>query len=518
MYTSNGGHMNPMPTMYGSHAPKVSRLRVQTTGTYNQQYHRPYEPNLYGPHGTQMLDSLSEMMIRQNNKFTPGNFVSPATSLVTQSATPEAPIFVPNGWEERKLRFYLELEVVDLAGNKSMVTYTGFTENADLSFGNFFDPNMRFIVTGSDTLRAIQRVYGDGQRTYSWEVADSSQILVNQNFSQPGNGAFGSQQIYSMQPDKVFENWENNAFASVDSNDYPGGAPIFRDGRVQLTGSPTKAKRVHNLAPSYTRDILNAYVTTALTANDGQMDHTEMMIECAARSRPSSVDQDVFFMALKNLRRQRSGGYMTIDNSFTYEELCALDPNTPNQINPPDSIRNIEGLASVGSGCGWQGSDRQTQTASILAQSLPSYMSRCGLYGVKFHSTNIGTLDNQCVTALDDWAGPGQGADMRGALDAFRMMLDTEMFPSITLGGVLGYHLRGTVDRLGETWLHLSLNGEPEITFVSPTFADALMTPLATRDYGRVSSVTNSIGEISNRFWENRGGRESDSLSGTIRV
>jgi hypothetical protein len=515
-YSSLGGYMNPLPTMYGSMPPRVRRLIVQTTGTYNNQYHRPYEPNLYGPQGRQMLDSVSDLMLRQNNKFVPGNFVSPTTSLVTQSATPEAPVFVANGWDTRKLRFYLELEVEDLAHNKSLVTYTGFTENADLSFNNAFDPRMKFFIMGTDVLRSIQRTYGNGQTMASWDVIDSSQILVNQNFSNPNNGAFGQEQIYSIQPDKVFENWENNAFAGVETDDYKGSSPVFRDGRIQLTGVPMKTNRTHNLAPSYTKDLLNSYLTTALTHNG--LDHAEQMLNCAALVRPSAVEGDALFDAIKALRRNRAGGYMTLDNSFTYEELCTIDPNTPNQINPADTINNITNLHTTGLTADWTNSDRETQTASILAQSLPAYMARCGLYNATVDSTNIGTIDNRPITTVPRFHGPGQGVSMVDQVKAFIMMLDTELFPSISFGGRLGYNLHIRVDRTGETWIHLSLNGGPMIVYASPTFADSLMAPVVTRDFAKVTGLTASMDQISNRFWENRGGRESDSLSGNIRI
>lgn len=517
MYSSNGPHMSPLVNMYGSHPPVVTRFRLQTTGTYNNQMHRPYEPNLYGQQGRQMLDSLSEMMIRQNNKFAPSNFTSPTTALVTQAATPEDQVYIANGWQERKLRFYLEMEVTDLAGGKMLHTYTGYSENADLSHTNSFDPRMRFFIAHTDSMRCIQRVFGNGQRTSGWEVTDSSQILINTNFSSPGAGAFGPNQIYSMQPEKVFQYWENNAFSGVETNDHVNGQPeLFRDGRVQLTGTPTKTKLIHNLAPTYTRDLLNSYLSVA-TSSDSNLDHSAMMIECAARSRALTVDEDPFFKAIKDLRRQRSGGYLLMDQTFTFEELCAIDPNAINMVNPPDTIRNIEGLHNAGVTAPWSGSDRVTQTASILAQALPAYMSRCGLHSVVLTSTNVGTLDNRCVTTLSHVVAPNQSLSMEAQLDSFKVMLDAELFPSITLGGQLGYWCRARVDRIGETWLDLSLNGEPVVTFVCPSFADSLMAPVATRDATKVSTITESMDQISNRYWENRGGQEAASLA-AIRI
>ena len=57
----------------------------------------------------------------------------------------------------------------------------------------------------------------------------------------------------------------------------------------------------------------------------------------------------------------------------------------------------------------------------------------------------------------------------------------------------MDYMLEMRCDLLGETWINISLNGEPPAMYVQPSFADALTVPILSSNRQTVSNLASDM-------------------------
>jgi hypothetical protein len=76
--------------------------------------------------------------------------------------------------------------------------------------------------------------------------------------------------------------------------------------------------------------------------------------------------------------------------------------------------------------------------------------------------------------------------------EVFKHKLESEIIYDFTYGNQIGYTLDIRSDMFGETSISLSLDGEPEVIYVVPTFCDSLISPIANVDPSRVEVVAQS--------------------------
>ena len=95
----------------------------------------------------------------------------------------------------------------------------------------------------------------------------------------------------------------------------------------------------------------------------------------------------------------------------------------------------------------------------------------------------------------------------------------TKLMTGLTYGNQIPYRLDAKVDTLGETWIEISINGEPPAMYVAPTFSDALATPVVTINSQVLEGITWGANQIADTIWENDSqGMRSNSLSGDIYI
>jgi hypothetical protein len=127
----------------------VKRLFLMETGTYNTQYRRPYETNVQGPTLNHLADAL-----HGTQKYTPSLLAGVANQLIAPSATAEQAAGIVNGWNERRMRFMMEVETKYMAGGTSTSIVLGYTNYPGVIFhSNYIDPKMEFFENSIVTVR-----------------------------------------------------------------------------------------------------------------------------------------------------------------------------------------------------------------------------------------------------------------------------------------------------------------------------------------------------------------------------
>lgn len=449
-----------VPNMYGIKSMRIARLVIQETGTYNQQFRRPYEITLNGENKNIILETID-----RTKAITPTTMAGVANLMITSRASPESNILIPNGWSTRRLRFFMEIVTEDRTGTMNTNEYVvGYTDHPGLSMGNHVDPNMVFYINGVNITRTQHRHTPLGNQTHH-NLVDASHVLVNNQYE----GIYSNKQVFSLRPEDVYDQMDNQTLAQG----LDDGFAV--DGRTKLTSSATKSNRGNAIAPTYIAGLLNSYLQ--VSRDQGQADQQSIVRDARTAVESAPVSNDPFMSFI------RSKYAMTGGDHFTYADLISLDPGVVNvTVVAPmnDMARGM--LHQVGQTADWGGATLITQAAASIAQSLPGYMLQFGINKVRLHSTN---MDIGCTvtTIPSDVRSFNSGEDLSRKLQALIFRLENELIRGITFNNSMGYMLEVTCDLLGETWINLSLNGEPPTCYVTPSFCDALMAPVVTNNY-----------------------------------
>ena len=146
----------------------VVELLLNETGTYNQQFLRPYESSMDGRDTAKVVDRISEA-VRVGASVNNNTFIGIGTAIVAPSASIVTPIGILNGWDRDRLRFKLTIDVTMNTGSRIRYIYTGFTSDANILPGIFhdqskIDPNMLFKVNTVTRTRVVSEVTPYGNR------------------------------------------------------------------------------------------------------------------------------------------------------------------------------------------------------------------------------------------------------------------------------------------------------------------------------------------------------------------
>lgn len=443
---------------------RVVKLLMHETGTYNQQWRRPYHTNLDG----NGLAALQERL-GGSTSYQPSQLAGVANQFIMPSAIPEKQILIPNGWDTNRMRFMLEIEHSFRTGGKLTEIILGYTSFNGANVSGAIARDMEFYVNSVLQLRQTQEfVPGMGNSTHV-TMADCSHILANNDW----NGLLDANQEKTVRPEDVFANMTTN---------YLQDAGTVVDGRTTLSNTAIKSRRSNAIAPTYMANVLESHKVSLSLADTGQ-GMNQILHSARGNAAEQTAGSDPFLVGINSVR----GSHLS--NVFTYGDLCNLDPNTDRLCTVTllgNTNRNE--VHSAGQTAYWHEADNVTQAATILSQSVPGIMMELMLTKLYFKSTNR-TIGSQIFTNILDSNGFAN-IDLTPYLQRFMQRLEIEILRDLTFSNQIDYALEMGVDLLGETWIKLSLNGGPMIDYVTPSFCDALLVPVVSNNFESVRSMT----------------------------
>lgn len=458
---------------------RVVRLQLQETGTYDPQYIRPLTTELNSITQNAILDTMPGM----NGKINPYTFANIAGSFLQRSATPESQVAIPNGWNERRLRFLLEITFELQTGGMSTHYYMGYTDYTGITNNSYIDPNLRFYINAKLVTRKglLNTPYG---RQPFENIVSSSQVL--QNFTEPS--MYKRPNVFGMRPSEVYtymlDSFTNNNLAA-DSYDY----------RAMINSSGATVDRKLCTPAHYGAEIFNNIYEQKLLMEEGTNTRgKELTMESIERAKMNyyndGVDNnrsgpnwnDPFLIALSNVTTNLAG------NSFTYGNLVDLDPNTYNVIFY--NKLSQAGLAQVnqaGLTQHWGGSDMSTKAAATISHTIPALMLENMMMKVGFISTNR-EIGGGIITTIFDANGFGN-TDLTEYFNRFILAVEKLVINEISINNMLSYYVKVISDVMGETWIEVSIDNEPAYTYVAPSFSDGIFSPLITNSYQNICAV-----------------------------
>jgi hypothetical protein len=403
-----------------------------------------------------------------------------ANQIISPSATPEQAAGIIGGWGERRLRFMMEVENRFMAGGTSTIMVLGWTNYPGIIFQTkAIDPKMEFYVNSVVQVRQTIEQTPMGNQVYT-NVAENAHILVDPSYVD----AYTQNKTHRMRPEDVY--------ATMTLNHLTGLGDVM-DTRTVLSQMPVASRRANAIAADYASSLLDNYKKAAADNAFGVQQETDVLETARGYAQETPVSYNPFFQAMQKFRDGM------VSNFFTWKDLQNFDPNVDavtvvsvlGQTNHAAPTLGGVHTANAGISQDWGGSDRLTQVATILSQSVPALMMDLTLTQIAFTTTNRRILAGampmnlplDTVSPVSTVIANAEGfssVDLKPYLQHFIMKLEHMILNDISFKNQIDFYIEMRADLLGETWIQISLEGGPVITYVTPSFADALMVPVIT--------------------------------------
>lgn len=444
----------------------VRKFSLSETGRYQAQVNRPFDTFI--DQGS--LEALATRVHDNTSAYTTASTIAGTVGGILQpSAQHMGVVNLPNGWNEKRLRFILEVEVESATGLKYIDYFQGFSDYMGIgdSMNNYIDPNMVFHINTHTSVMVVNEqtpmgVVAREQIKGSNHIINGKLVTANQ----------GMEQSKLIRPQDVFNSIQ--AYAIADTNYGYGDGAAVNDTRTLMQGRSNTSKRSNSTATNYLASIVDSY-SQGLTTSDMGVGTEDVY----ARSREYTLDpfcNDIpFIRALSNITS------IPGTTSFTMANLISIDPNASNVTSATrQSATSRVSLPEEGMSNYWTGQDMETIMASTLSVAVPTIVSELLFARIAFSVTN-GTTNGQVHMEIDPSSVVAMtSADLSRHFNIFQRRLEREVLFDLSYQNQISYAISMDTTWAGDTFIRISVNGGPTIDFVSPTFSDSLLVPTYT--------------------------------------
>lgn len=490
---------------------KVAKLILQEAGTFNVQYFRPMQINT-NPESVKKFVSRIENNTGNLGQITPIALAGMGEDLVAPQASPQFAIPIPQGWDNPRLRFVMEVHITNTLGSLSIYFVQGYTSHFGVSNNGYLDPNMLFYINSVFQLqrRSVRTPmglqYSDAYQNCSHLLTSPSQIDPNFN---RGLVPLRPVDLFTyMQAESVTGNSGmydgSNAFdpsarsAMMGSYADPYATHAVLDTRLIMPEQFYKPSLRSNNAPlQYLADSINIGVNSSFASKEYAGSFIDSI--SASKQQAETAENAVMqsdFMSLFNKSAYQSAN--TISSVFKMADIQRFDVNIPNVTNylALDPNRRSQ-LHQSGLTSDWNGSDLDTKIAVIIANAAPALMSDCLISRVVLSSTNH-SLNGVAQTALIDARSLSNTATPQ-LFELFRTRFEKELVYDFTYGNQISYTLQLECDMFGETKITIATDSNPPTLYVVPSFCDSLISPVMNVDPNRIAQESRNLSLLVDR-------------------
>jgi hypothetical protein len=472
---------------------QVKRFLLVQTGTYNDQYLRPYQAHLDG----HTLAAYQEIT-NGDMRVTPVDLAPIAGTILSPASEAQSAITLPNGWGESRFRFILEIESGSdsplMVGGNTLQIITGYTDHPGGTAGGAIDPNMRLYFNNSIVLRSMVHNTPTGPKM-QYTVQDASHLLTSPahltaGAAAPMGGFHMPDVVTLMRPDDVLTHLQ----LAASMGEEVGNAGDLRGSTI---GSAAfKSRRSNSMPGTHLSRCINALGTAAMGthADPLQGSDPETTFTQARKYVREGMFRDDNFLSLLQDRtaNYRYGRFVTM------HELNSLFPSLGHVTTMifNGGVQNRTPVGQRGDSSYWHSSTNEVRVANILGYSVPAIMMDLMLTKLTFVATNM-TLDGSVQIRVDtalSFANVNLAPYIQRAIDR----INTEIMPMITHGNQIGVNVMMAVDVAGETHIRVSYGGGPEELFVMPSFSDALFSPVVTMDVRNLATLAVDVNTLAN--------------------
>ncbi len=467
---------------------EIVELLMARAGTYNTQYRRPYQTT-----GTaQAVNMISERLDSLNGhvkNITGGLLAGVAADFVAPTAAPEsnAGIIIPNGWGTDRYFFFMRVRVYNAIGGYSTELIQGYTEHPEIiSMSGSMDPHARFYINSVTSLTESLEYRGHQPERVS-RVADAYHVVTNNTWTDiTALSDPSSQNFTCMRPGDIYTSLSSQA---------SGMTGDLVDFRTLSTKTPRASRRSNSLSTDYASQVINGTLQAASRSMFGTED-SELYLNAIGLTIEQPLSKNAFISAISAMNN------IPISDTFTASDLFRLDPNLANPMDDRMKVFTSSGASPMQSGGlqhraefseQWGGASHENLASAMIANAITGLMIEAGLAVAHIQATNH-NIGGPVIRALDAQGLAGQ--DVRAAMMGFQARLQSEVIDHISYHNQISYNIeiRGEIARA--TMISLQFEQRPMMTFVAPSFADALTAPVLTSNMEQLHNVAFDFGNM----------------------
>lgn len=474
---------------------RVNKFVVIETGTYNNIMHRPFRAHL-------SADVEQDLYSRLNpaSKYSPSLFSGIATRFIQPDATPTGQVAIHGGWEMSRLRWVMELEWITGIGSQLIQIVTGYSDVPDLSLSGLIDPNLPFYINNSFIFRR------DIQRTPLGDNIVLSPVIGGQVLIDNHYNGLQSQNVGLARPSDVIQ---LGALYNNSLMDQLNDSEVFIEGPT-LTNEAKLSMRKNANPATYISHVLDSHRRSYLSNRAYGANNDAVIEEAVQHSYDPMVSKDYFLKTLAGIN-----GTAQVGNTFTLNDLARIDPNYPNvmvswnsRTGDATSQKAMFARHHTGQSDGWEAPTYLTQVAATLANAVPGIMTDCALAKVHVTATNLDGGGRFRIATPS--ANGFINIDLSHFLQTFIDRIETELLYNLSFGHEVSLALDINCDIVGDTRVDLTINGEHGY-YVTPTFCDALSSPVVVGEFERVFDIANMFHKVMENTTENYQGAHNVS-------
>lgn len=490
---------------------RITKLLIYETGAYQEQYRRPYTTN---PDGNvfgmfkEHLEGLDHYATANLGAIAQA-FLKPSSAVDTRTDK----IGIPQGWDTRRTRFMMEVEYDHAIGVAAKQILTGYTTHVGASpvhgvsgtagaatFLNV-EADLQFIVNTVTPLQTRDE-FGPQGHVQHVEVIKPSHVLADNNFSTIYTPDFNER----MRPQDLFTVMSRSHVHRVrdDRGNIPGVGPVLFDGRTVQSKQAALSLRSNVVPAAYVARVMENYSNARVAANDNTQAGGDFFQKARGYSQDGLISQNEILRMISEIRGEPIG------NSFTYRDLERLDPSIRGRVVGRVSgiTQPMANLHQPGMSSEWYGRDPMTMAATIISQCVPGIMSELALTHIGFKMHNeFAQSGNYSSFNPDTWLSRANyqpwfqpyniqgfgGQNMAREMQIFETRFWNEVMKDLCQDNKVNFTIDVDCNLMGETVVTIGLSGKNPISFVTPSFADALLTPLVTNNHDHVVNVADDF-------------------------
>lgn len=472
--------------MHPMHVRATTKMRIlrvvcTRTGTYNPMFARPFITNVDG-HTLGIV--VDRALNSGTGKLTGAALAGATTGILTPNPTAGAEIQIGGGWNESRIRFFMEVECQSSLGTTSIYYLQGYTSYPGISDSGAIDPQMEFIFNSFVSVSRVMQPTPAGYVTRDI-VSNSGQIINNHNWA----GMFSNSQ-YLMRPQDIFTGMHSAYVQNLGNASTLGQVT---DARAQFRGNVECNRRSNNVPSNYLGTVIDSFYHSTVNSSYGDTDIA--VLDAAQQFVQDPRANEIPLLAALSERYGRG-----ITNRFTWGDLLSVDPGAAqNLVFIRHDANMMSQVHTAGSTSYWNGANYHTQVASILAAAIPALMFDCMLTRLAFRSTNSNF--GQVITIVSGAEG-FTSIESHQLAEMFVRRFESEVARDISYNNQEQFDISVMCNLYGETIIDISMAGQPSERFTVPSFCDNLFAPILAPDAAAFGNIVHDLDVVVNQVTE----------------
>lgn len=444
----------------------VASMLIQETGTFNQLYARPYEAQTQNETLEMLTRRLESTMNGDPSARIHGSLIAGLSSgLVMPNASWERRLSIPNGWNERRLRFIMEVHV-QAAFNTDIYYLQGYSDHVGVTLTGSIDPNMPFFI--NSYVRIGRSPDYSGMGLTRDQVIETAQVI---------NGQFHitdavSGQVFTLRPGDLVIGIQSSYISETFDQGISPALGRALDTRNTGLPSTIRSNRSNAIPSNFIANYISGFRSAAYASEFGQGNDDVYSRAIQGMHEPSPYENP-FIRALS----QVTGIPNT--TAFTMNDLVSIDPDAASSGRVSyQPARDVFQLHQTGQTEDWGGANLKTQLATLLINSVSGLMVDCMLKFVAIDTTTL-TIDGQPCTRIIN-AQSFTNLNLAAHFQRFIERFNTEILPDITFNGNIAIDALIAIDLYGQSTVDISIDGDARVPYAAPSFCDSIFSPVVT--------------------------------------